>query len=136
MNFRFQHRDILQKHLQEVFKYSASRRENGFLDFNCEKFPLVEENSSGILTFNLILLSDGVSIKKSTMKKELWPIWVQLADLPPRQKNIVLAGLCVGQVQHNWNEIVVPLKGETISHVEVVDKNMRTYRVFFSISNS
>ena len=131
MNFRFQLRDIIQKHLQEVFKYSASRRENGFLDFNCERFPLVEENSSGILTFNLILFSDGVSIKKSTMKKGLWPIWVQLADLPPRQrmsqKNIV----CVGQVQHIWNEIVVPLKGETISHVEVKDKNMRTYRVFF-----
>ena len=32
---------------------------------------------------------------------------------------------------NGWNEIVVPLKGETISHVEVVDKNMRTYRVFF-----
>ena len=99
------------------------------------KFPLVEKNSSGILTFNFILFSDGVSIKKSSMKKELWPIWVQLADLPPRQrmsqKNIVLAGLCVGQVQHNWNEIVVPLKGKTISHVEVVDKNMQTYRVFF-----
>ena len=71
------------------------------------------------------------------MKKELWPIWVPLADLPPRQrmskKNLVFAGLCVGQVQHNWNEIVVPLKGETIYHVEVVDKNMRTYRVFFQI---
>ena len=129
MNFRFQLQDIIQKHLQKVFKYSASRRENGFLDFNCEKFLLVEENSSGILTFNVILFSDGVRIKKSTMKRELWPIWVQLADLPPRQmmyqKNIVLAGLCVGHVQHNWNEIVVHLKGETISH-----KNMRTYCVF------
>ena len=63
MNFRFQLQDISQKLLQEVFKYSASRRENSFLDFNSEKFPLVEENSSGILTFNLILFSDGVSLK-------------------------------------------------------------------------
>ena len=59
------------------------------------------------------------------MRKELWPIWVQIANLPPRlrisQKNIVLAALFVGGGQPDWFEIVPFVKGELLSSVEVYD---------------
>ena len=112
LNFRFQLRFLVQKNLPAIFKHSVNRQREPNSDFNSNVFPFVKKDNNG-------------AIKKSTMRKELWPIWVQIADLPPRlrmsQKNIVLAALFVGGGRPDWFEIVPFLKGELLSSVEVYD---------------
>ena len=75
------------------------------------------------LFINWILFSDGVNIKKSTLQKQLWPVWLQIADLPPRRRhsrqNIVLAALFVGFTIPNWTDIVPLLNAELLSSVQV-----------------
>ena len=79
--------------------YSSQRKQNPNSDLN-EKVSPPCRNKDNEIKFNIILFSVGVNIKKSTLKRELWPIWIQLADLPPvlrmSRKNFVLASLFVG----------------------------------------
>ena len=138
MNFRFQLRDIVDKYLQTIFNYACDRKKAPYSDLNSNVFPFVEENSAKKLVISLIFFSDNVNIKKSTMKKELWPVWIQIADLPPRlrmsQKNIVLAALSVGGTYPEWNTVVQLLKGELLSSVEVIDKiSHSVYMVEFKV---
>ena len=104
MNFRYQLRDVVQRNLSTIFNYSSSRKENPNSDLNASFSPIVERTQNPII-FNLLLFSDGVNIKKSTLKKELWPVWIQVADLPPKlrmsRKNIVLAALSAGAKHPN-----------------------------------
>ena len=80
-------------------------------------------NYNNHLVINLVLFSDGVNIKKSTLKKEVWPIWIQIADLPPRirmaRKIIVLAALYFGNRHPDWKEIVPELKNEILMGIEI-----------------
>ena len=61
------------------------------------------------------------------MKKEIWPVWVQLADLPPKlrmaKKNVVLAALHVCGSYPDWNKIVPQIKGELCTgiYIETVE---------------
>ena len=77
----------------------------------------------GDFFLNLLVFSDGVNIKKSTLRTELWPIWIQIADLPPSQRmswsNIILAALFVGNVTPNWNELVPHIKSELLSSIKL-----------------
>ena len=93
----------------------------------------IEQNNS--LDINLILFTDGVNIKKSTFKKEVWPIWVQIADLPPKlrsaRKNIVLAALAIGDSYHSWHNFVPDLKHEIATPLTVDIKDDVSYKVRF-----
>ena len=135
LSFRDQLRNVIKKHLDTIFGYASKRREKPNADFNNEFCPPVA-NVHNKVTFNLLLFSDGVNIKKSTMKKELWPVWIQIADLPPRLRmsrdNIVLAALYVGGGYPNWKEIAPELKGELLSGVEI-SGNGQFFRAFFKI---
>ena len=57
------------------------------------------------------------------MKKQVWPNWVQVIDLPPRlwisRNNIALAGLFVGEGLPDWTELIPHNKGEVISGLEL-----------------
>ena len=84
LNFRFQIRDIFLRNLSQISQYSQRRNRAVFSDFNINLCPVVDISNHQIIVLNLILFSDGVTIKKSTLKKELWPVWIQVADLPPK----------------------------------------------------
>ena len=86
MSFVVQLRDTVQRNLDEILSYAEFRKQNPYSDLNCSLSPPVEMTPQGDLFFNLLLVSNGVNIKKSTLRKELWPIWIQIADLPPRQR--------------------------------------------------
>ena len=85
--------------------------------------------------FNLILFSDGVNIKKSTHKKEPWPVWVQLADLPPKirmaRNNIVLAAFYVGANYPDWKKLVPMIQAEVISSIEIKISDDLRYQSLF-----
>ena len=135
LNFRFQLRDIIERNLPSILDYSLHRESNPYSDFNKDICPPFrrEENA----TFNLILFSDGVNIKKSTLKRELWPIWIQIADLPPvlrmSRKNIVLAALFAGSKYPSWKMMVPLIKGQLISGVEISQKTGHPFRAYFKV---
>ena len=136
MGFRFQLRDIINRYLDKIIEYADFRTSNPNSDLNCLFCPPTKLNAEKTLSINLIIFSDGVNIKKSTLRKELWPVWVQVADLPPRLRmscqNVVLAALFVGASAPNWNEIVPRLKSELASGVEI-RHNSIFFRAFFKV---
>ena len=123
LSFRFQVRDIVERNINQIRDYSNFRRNNPLLDFNASLCPIFEINRSQPILINLILFSDGVNIKKSTFKKELWPIWIQIADLPPKfrmaRKNVVLCALFVDATHPDWKEVVDHLHAELSTSVKV-----------------
>ena len=136
MNFRYQLRDIVQKNLSTIFNYSSERRHKPQNDLNSDFSPVVENEQNSLL-INLILFADGVNIKKSTMRRELWPIWLQIADLPPKLrmslKNVVLASLFVGATYPNWFDIVPQVRSELNSAVQIKGNNNVSLRVCFKV---
>ena len=83
VTFRFQIRNIFKRNFAKIFQYSEFRKNNAHVDFNTKLCPVTEIGFNNIIYSNLVISSDGVNIKKSTFKKELWPVWIQVADLPP-----------------------------------------------------
>ena len=131
LNFRVQLSEIVRRNLSQIVKYSEYRSQNCDADLNLSFSPKfrAENNSCNV---NLSLFTDGVNIKKSTFKKELWPIWVQVLDLPPKlrmaRKNIALAALFVGGKVPDWSKIVPELRNELKSPFDLsgsCDENLQ-----------
>ena len=122
LNFRNQLKKIVQRNLRQIFYYSQFRRENVKQDLNPSIAPTACIQKSK-LELNLLMSTDDVNIKKSTYKKEMWPVWLQCSDMPPilrmSRKNIVLSCLFVGSGAPNWNEIVPRLRAELFSPIEI-----------------
>ena len=137
LNFRFQLREIVKRNFSEIRRYAENRKDNPFKDF-CPSFcPPVELKLNETIVFSLVVFSDGVTIKKSTLKKTLWPVWIQLADLPPKlrmaRKNIVLAALHAGGSHPHWEQVVPHIKAELVSAIEIeLNENVR-HRASFKI---
>ena len=70
--------------------------------------------------------SDGVRFVKST-PKQLWPVWIALANLPPVLRcsfwNIVLASLWYGHGKPNWDQIFGDLSSELSKGFSIYYKN-------------
>ena len=134
LKFRFQIGGILKRSLSEISKHSDFRRGNPDKDFNPSFCPIADLNQSTVV-INLIFFTDGVNIKKSTYKKEIWPIWVQIADLPPKirsaRKNIVLAALAVSNSFPSWNDFVYNLKDELATGLLVEISENLSYKFLF-----
>ena len=93
------------------------------MDPNNEMAPRVQVRPNHTMTINLNIFTDGVSIKKSTFKREVSPIWLQITDLPPvlrmARKNILLAALFVGSGIPDWQNITPQIRAELLSPIEV-----------------
>ena len=124
LNFRNQISEIVRRNLDQILNYANFRKQNQGADLSEKNAPIVKIDESGSFILNLLLSTDGVNIKKSTFKKEVWPIWLQIGDLPPKlrmsKSNIVLAALFVGSQTPPWHEIVPYLRAELVSPVDVV----------------
>ena len=127
LNFRNQISQIVGRNLSHILNYSTFRKENKENDLNESIAPIAEIDENKSISLSLILSADGVSIKKSTFKKELWPVWLQIADLPPKlrmsRNNIILAALYVGAETPNWDDIVPHLRAELVSDIEILDSD-------------
>ena len=123
LNYTFQLRDIISRYFREITQHSQFRKANPCKDFKASLCPIVEWNTRRKTIINLIIFSDGVNLKKSTFKKEVWPLWIQIADLPPKmrtaRKNIVLGALFVGDSHPPWKLLVQHLKDELSSIVRI-----------------
>ncbi|XP_075264000.1 uncharacterized protein LOC142355849 [Convolutriloba macropyga] len=135
LNFRFQLRDIVKRNFSQIIEYAKLREKFPNSDFKHSLCPPVTKQLDNRLVFNLILFSDGVNIKKSTHKKEPWPVWVQLADLPPKirmaRNNIVLAALHVGATYPDWKQVVPLIQAEVISSIEIEVSDDLRYQSLF-----
>ena len=135
LNFRVQLDEIVKRNLTQIIKYSQYRSQNCNADLKCSFSPdfHVDNNSCDV---SLSLFTDGVNIKKSTFKKELWPIWVQVIDLPPKlrmaRKNIALAALFVGGKVPDWKEIVPHLRHELTSQFDLSGNSDTNLKVSYN----
>ena len=131
LTFKPQIRDIVEKNLKSIFSYAKFRKEHPDSDFNVQFSKPIEEDNE-VLTIGLNFFADGVQIKKST-PKPIWPVWVQINDLPPvlrySRKNMVLAALFVGvgNDHPNWDELVPRIRGEILSHMMIKSESGRKY---------
>ena len=136
MSFRFQLRDIFKQNVNEILRYSEFRKSNPSYDFNQSFCPRVLAKDKNII-LNLVMFSDGVNIKKSTFKKELWPVWIQLADLPPKlhmaRKNIVLAALFAGGTFPDWATVVPHIRDEICSAIQVEINEEVSFNLTFKV---
>ena len=127
LNFRNQISQIVGRNLTQILNYSTFRKEYKENDLNESIAPIAEIDENKSIRLSLILSTDGVSIKKSTFKKDLWPVWLQIADLPPKlrmsRNKIILAALYVGVETPNWVDIVPHLRVELVSDIEVLDSD-------------
>ena len=105
---------------------------------NSSLAPLVKVTPNHSIEVNLNIFTDGVNIKKSTFKKEVWPIWVQITDLPPilrmSRKNIVLAGLIVGSGVPEWEEIAPEIRAELLTPVDLISNTEVVLSVKFQVN--
>ena len=136
LNFRVQLGEILKRNLSQIIKYSEYRLQNCDADLDSSFSPnfCVQNHSCEV---NLSVFTDGVNIKKSTFEKELWPIWVQVLDLPPKlrmaRKNIALAALFVGGKVPDWSKIVPELRNELKSPFDLSENPDENLRVSYNV---
>ena len=137
LNFRNQLQKVLKRNLSQIVAYSDFRLENSHLDHNSNVAPVVNLRNCSAIEMNLVLSTDGVNIKKSTYRKELWPVWLQCSDSPPilrmSRKNIILACLFVGSGAPNWHEIVPRLRAELITPIETDSPDFPRKTVVFKV---
>ena len=135
LNYRFQLGEIVKRYLNEILRYSETRKQNPNKDLHVSFCPAVQIEQNNFLDINLILFTDGVNIKKSTFKKEVWPIWVQISDLPPKlrsaRENIVLAALAIDDSYPSWHNFVPDLKHEIATRLTVDINDEVSYKVRF-----
>ena len=129
LNYSPQIRDIVEKNLKSIFSFAKFREKHPDSDFNVQFSKPIEEDHA-VLTIGLNFFADGVQIKKSTTKP-LWPVWVQINDLPPvlrySRKNMVLAALYVGYGHPNWDELVPRIRAEILSSMKIKSKSGLIY---------
>ena len=123
LNFCLQLRDIVRRNLNQIFNYFEQRKLKPETDLNFRTAPRVEVSQIHTALINLNIFTDGVNIEKSTMKKENWPVWVQITDPPPilrmARKNITLAALFVGSGTPDWSLVVPHLRAELLCPVQL-----------------
>ena len=89
------------------------------------------------MQISLTLFADGVNIRKSTHRRELWPVWLQISDLPPKlrmeRKNFVLGALFVGFGAPDLNEIVPSLRAEMLTPIELESDQTSSLNVVFKV---
>ena len=136
--YHFQLLDIVRLNITEIFNYAEIRKRCYHQDLKESVAPLVQVRSDHSLSINLNIFTDGVSIKKSTLKREHWPIWIQITDLPPllrmSRKNIVLAALIVCHGIPNWEDIVPHLRAEVLCPFELHLSETVMLRVSFKFN--
>ena len=136
LHFKFQLRDILVRNFTQILNYSEFRKQNPGKDFQLDFLPPVQIKNNNLVV-TLTLFTDGVNIKKSTFKKELWPVWLQIADLPPKlrmaQRTIVLAALYVGAQDPNWHEVVPLIWAELLSTCTLSFNSGLCFEVLFKV---
>ena len=137
LNFRNQLQKVLNCNLSQIVAYSDFRLENSDLDLNSNVAPVVNLRNCSAIEMNIVLSTDGVKIRKSTYRKELWPVWLQCSDLPPilrmSRKNIILACLFVGSGAPKWHEIVPRLRAELITPIEIDSPDSLRKTVVFKV---
>ena len=121
--FRFQLRDVVQRNLNQIFNYSDHRKNHPNSDLSFNTAPLTTVEPNHLMNVNLNLFTDGVGIKKSTLKKAVWPVSIQIPDLPPilrtARKNTTLAALFVGKGVPDWETVAPEVRAELLNPIEL-----------------
>ena len=100
---------VVKRNFNSITNYNADRRANDHVnDIPLEKLSFFKEVDE--IAIDLVLFTDGVTFIQSSSKKNLWPIWFSIAQLPSRlrmsRKNIVLASSFVGCKKNNLRGVL------------------------------
>ena len=119
---------VVKRNISSILKYNAERKASSQTN-DIPNFKLTFSSEKNILAIDLILFTDGVTFIKSSSNRIQWPIWLSLAQLPPRlrmsRKNIVLASLFVGDKKPVFEYFICHIKQEALKR-PVVWSSLRT----------
>ena len=108
---------VVKRNISSILKYNAERKASSQKN-DIPNSKLTFSNEENILAIDLIPFTDGVTFIKSPSNRILWPIWLSLAQLPPRlrmsRKNIVLASLFVGAKKPVFESFICHIKQEAL----------------------
>ena len=74
---------VVKRNISSILKYNAKRKTSNQTN-DIPNSKLTFSNEKNILATELILFTDGVTFIKSSSNRILWPIWLSLAQWPPR----------------------------------------------------
>ena len=74
---------VVKRNISSILKYNAERKASNRTN-DIPNSKLTFSNEENILATELILFTDGVTFIKSSSNRILWPIWLSLAQWPPR----------------------------------------------------
>ena len=100
--FNYQLQRVVEDNIDEIIKYN---------DVNKQFLDLVVSNTiiENTLSLKLILNIDGAVVRESCSEESAYPVWVAIANLPPKRraafKNIILCSIWYGNSDLVWDEI-------------------------------
>lgn len=101
--------DVVKHNFSAIQRYDTERLANPGKDWGRDISSCFEYDNSGTatITLYLVLNTDGFDIIRHK-KMSMWPIWIGLANLPPRLRfafmNITLAFLFYGGKKPDWDD--------------------------------
>ena len=130
LHFRFRLKYLVEKYFNIMQEFAAERKQNPHKYCSLDEFP-PPDFSSDQIKFSLTLFADGVNVRKSTFQKEIWPIWIQISDLPPKvrmsKKNAILAALMVVNGAPNWDLVVPHVRAELMGAMSIYNFKSVTF---------
>ena len=115
-------KQIVCRNIRSLLRYNIERAKNDLPDYPFGKITMPSSKDS--LPIDLILSTDGANFVQSSSNHQMYPIWLQIIQLPPilrmSKKNIALAALWIGRGRPSWGQIV-PYLNRELAKVEAVE---------------
>lgn len=123
LKFTKQIAHVIERNYDAIEKYSVKRASDAacgrdFTDLKIKPFKLRIRHGVKTACFHLVVNADGVSVAKSRPDFHVWPVWIAIAELPPKLRsmkvNLILASLWCGSEKPNyeWDIILKAFKDQ------------------------
>ena len=107
-------KEIVQQNLSIIINYNIHRSQSDHEDCRIDQLYLAE--AANELLIDLALSTDGANFLSTSMKHNMYPVWLSILQLPPilrvPKKNIAIDALWVGEGKPDWKLVITHLEQE------------------------
>ena len=129
-------KEIVQRNLSSIINYNIHRSQSNHEDCPIDQLSLAE--AANELPIDLALSTDGANFISTSMKHNMYPVWLSILQLPPilrvSKKNIALGALWVGEGKPDWKLVTTHLEQELKRIVAVNFPSEKTVFLKFTVS--